>query len=78
MKYSYEEFVADLEMGHEIEFNVQREDYSISHNDKGWYFSKLNSDYHTFSDVTNLLENIRIMGQTLKEMWDQVEIKSIF
>jgi hypothetical protein len=79
LKYSYEELVADLEVGHEIEFYFQGKNYSISHNDKGWYFSKYESDdYHTYSDVKNLLENTKILGQTLKEIWRLVEIKSIY
>jgi len=79
MEYSYNDLVNDLEIGHEIEFTHLNCDYSISHNDQGWHLYCVDTgNNQSFKDVGDLLNNGKILGKSLRDIWNSVNIRSIF
>lgn len=79
MNYSFQELTKDLEMGHEVEFWFQNNKYSISHDKNGWYFTKFGDElYQTFTDHSLLLKNAKVGAKTIKNIWNEVKVESIF
>ncbi|MCJ8012730.1 hypothetical protein MUG84_13415 [Paenibacillus sp. KQZ6P-2] len=79
MEYTYQEFIEDLNMGHEIEFLLDCERYSISYNNNGWHLTKFgNEKYSTYGNVNDLLDNAKINNKSLLEIWNRIKIDSIF
>jgi len=79
MDYSYEELKSDLATGHEVEFYYNGHKYSISNNKFGWYLTKYyDENYQSFKTVNELLERGKINRKTLEEIWDEVDVETIF
>ncbi|GAA0352354.1 hypothetical protein [Bacillus horti] len=79
MKYTFEELVKDLEMGHEVEFWFEDNKYSISHNENGWFFKKFGDEFfQTYTDPSSLLAKVKVDSKSLKEIWNEVKIESVF
>jgi hypothetical protein len=79
MAYAYNELITDLEIGHEIEFYYKGNKYSITHNNTGWFLSQFNSEeYQSFTNYENLLKHAKIELKTLKEIWSDIKLESIF
>ncbi len=77
--YSYKELKYDLEMGHEVEFFHMKKKYSISNNKDGWYLTRYyDENYQPFKTVQELLEYGRITGKSLEDIWDQVQVETVF
>lgn len=80
LRYSFEQLEEDLGLGHEIEFIYQGEKYSITQTDNGWNIMKF-YDYDTlqvFNNEKDLLKNARIKSKQLKDIWEDVEVTTIF
>lgn len=74
MKYTFSDLVEDLNIGMEVEFYYHNNRYSISNNEKGWYFTKYGEiNYYSFNNVEELLQMVRIDSLKLEEIWDKVE-----
>ncbi|MFC9775957.1 hypothetical protein [Paenibacillus chitinolyticus] len=78
MPYSYEDLERDLAIGHEVEFKYMGREYSITNNKAGWYLSEPDSKYQMFADKIDLLEKGTIDGKNLKDIWNDVEVTTIF
>ncbi|EYE87144.1 hypothetical protein Q428_15000 [Fervidicella metallireducens AeB] len=79
MEYSYEEFMEDVKMGHEIEFIYHKVTYFITHDNRGWILANINDKTsQCFTNVEDLLENARIDSKSLSNVWTQVEIDTIY
>ncbi|MFM1652562.1 hypothetical protein ACI7RC_10740 [Brevibacillus sp. B_LB10_24] len=80
MKYSYEDFEADIKLGREVEFIYMNNRYSITNTQEGWQFMKY-YDYDTlqvFENEEDLLKNANINSKPLKELWNDISIDIIF
>jgi hypothetical protein len=71
MEYTYLDLVNDLETGREIEFFLNSEKYSISHNNGGWYLTKFSEPdiYQSFKNHQELLVNAVIEHKNLEKIW---------
>lgn len=79
LKYTFKELSNDLETGHEVEFWFQENKYSISHNKNGWFFTKFGDEtYQTYPDHVSLLENTKIGSKSIKDIWNDVKVESVF
>ncbi|MDR6227559.1 hypothetical protein [Desmospora profundinema] len=78
-KLSYEDFVQDLNTGHDIEFEYIGKKYSITNSQDGFSLCEYNSSEPiTFASVAELLEKAKISGRTIKEIWPEIKVKDIF
>jgi hypothetical protein len=78
MSYSYDELCRDLDIGHELHFKYKEKEYSISHTIEGSYLSEFYGEYQSFNDHAELLQKGTIEGKSLKDIWDDVEVTTIF
>jgi len=71
---TYEEMANSLSFGEEYNFYYNNEEYWISKNKEGNYLTKV-SDGSTqcFPNSEELLENAKIDGKTIKELWDDIQ-----
>jgi hypothetical protein len=56
MPYTYNELCKDLDIGHEMHFKYKGKEYSISHNNEGYYLSEFNGEHQSFIDHVELLQ----------------------
>ncbi|MBN6188298.1 hypothetical protein JQN58_15680 [Aneurinibacillus sp. BA2021] len=80
-EYLYEYFVFHLHQGHEFDFFYQSYKYAISYGTgKKRYFTKYGDadNFQSFDTVEELLENLRIDNKTIKEIWKDIEVVSIY
>lgn len=69
---TYSELMEALRFGHEVEFNIGTEAYSITQSQDGWHYTVV-SDYEndlTFDTTEELLMHVRIEQLTLHEICD--------
>jgi hypothetical protein len=79
LEYSYQQLVEDLHIGHEIEFLFSNKKYSFSNNESGWFLTVFGEEqYQSFCSVSSLLEQARIEGKSIEEIWIYVNVTSIF
>lgn len=79
MKYVFESLKNDLKMGREIDFFYKSEKYGISHGNSAWYLSRYKDGYfQEFKSYNELLEKSIILGNSLKDIWSDVEIDYIY
>lgn len=80
-KITYEEFVILLFVGEEIDFIYKDTQYYIIHssvNVTSMFITKLNGEQNVpekredFSNIFDLLNNFRIDGKKISEIWDEV------
>ena len=74
--YSYNEFLEDLNRGHEIHFIYKEENYYIR-GQNFWKFNDADSEI-AGEDTNELLQKVRLEGKTLMELWNIIEINIIF
>ncbi|PFH88709.1 hypothetical protein [Bacillus sp. AFS088145] len=79
-QYSYEEFLEDLSMGREIHFIYKNDNYYIGCGTGQFMFWK---SYDSTSEIVgdgleDLLRKVRLDGKQIKEIWDLIEIDTIF
>lgn len=80
MYYSYGDLIEDLDMGREIHFIYKDETYYIGCGTGQFMFWKF---YDTESevkgeDVEDLLRKVKLDGKQIEEVWDLIEIDTIF
>ncbi|AZU62485.1 hypothetical protein [Neobacillus mesonae] len=78
MDYSYEELVRDIKMGHEIEFSYKGKIYGTLNVKEGFGLGENNKEFVFYKNPQELLDNGTINGKKLKDIWDKVEIITIF
>jgi len=78
MDYTYDELIKDLEIGHEVHFRFAGKEYSISHSKKGWHLYEFYKDGQTFATQSDLLKHGTINGKHLSDIWEMVEVTTIF
>ncbi|WP_264740041.1 hypothetical protein [Cytobacillus firmus] len=80
MNYSYEEFLKDLDIGREIHFIYKDETYFIGRGTGHFMFWKFYDSASEIKgeDVEDLLRKVNFDGKKIKEVWDLIEIDSIF
>ncbi|MGG0934510.1 hypothetical protein ABHN11_00045 [Brevibacillus centrosporus] len=78
MDYTLEDLKRDLETGHEVHFRYKGKDYSISNSQNGWHLCEFYKDDQTFETQSDLLKNGKINGKHLSEIWEAVEVTTIF
>lgn len=77
--YSYEEFIEDLNLGHEVEFDLNDFHFLISYNEDGWYCVKQNEEVQLrYDSVEQLISKSKIEGKTIKELWNHIIVTSVF
>lgn len=79
MNFSYEQLKAYLSQGREVEFYYNNKKYSISNNHDGVYLTEYHNPVHQdFKTDTELLENGKIQGLSIRDIWDDVIIDVLF
>ncbi|PWW38953.1 hypothetical protein DET54_11313 [Paenibacillus pabuli] len=77
--YSYNEFIEDLNLGHEIEFILNDTHFLISYNVSGCYCIKENEEAQVmYESVEQLLNQVKINGKTLKSLWGSIIVSDVF
>jgi hypothetical protein len=79
-QYSYEEFLEDIIMGREIHFIYKEEEYYIGRGTGQFMFWKFYDSASEIigEDVEDLLRKVRLEAKQIKEVWDLIEIDTIF
>ncbi|GED15538.1 hypothetical protein [Aneurinibacillus migulanus] len=78
-EYTFQIFTEDLKIGREFNFSYKNKKYFISRGKGVWFLSyDKEKEPFTFKDVEDLLTNARIEGAKLEDIWDEVEVTSIF
>ncbi|SDB91432.1 hypothetical protein [Shouchella lonarensis] len=66
-RYTFTDFVEDLEIGHEFQFNFHDKEYHISWVDDGVLFT-YEGDSTQYETVKELIAHVKINSNTLKEV----------
>ncbi|WP_219834729.1 hypothetical protein [Paenibacillus sp. R14(2021)] len=71
---NYSEFEQLVSCGMEYSFYLTDEEYWISHNEDGFYLTRVR-DRHSqeFKTAEALFKNGRINGKSLLELWDSIK-----
>lgn len=79
-KYGYDTFIDDLEIGHEFHFMYREKEYSISHSAFKTYLTKHGDPDNAleFDDQMEILNGPMIDGKTMKELWPEIRMITIF
>ena len=68
-----------IDLGHELEFSVDKEFYFLSHHQTSKAVSLWNNGKEqSFNSITELLENALIDGQSFLSMWEKAKMESLF
>lgn len=78
MLYSYDELVRDIKIGHEIEFKYKGKIYGTVNIEKGYGLGEHNKEFGYFKTPEEHLNNGKIKGEKLKDIWNEVEIITIY
>lgn len=80
MNYSYEKFLHDLNIGHEIHFIYKETDYYIGCGTGHYMFYKAYDDSSEIfgDDVDDLFRKVKLHGNSIKEVWNDIKIDIIF
>lgn len=79
-QYNYEEFLKDLSMGREIHFIYKDEEYYIGCGTGQFMFWRFYDSASEIigEDIEDLLIKVKLDEKEIKEVWDLIEINSIF
>ncbi|QTH45392.1 hypothetical protein J4772_13845 [Cohnella sp. LGH] len=70
----YSELMQLVSCGMEYNFYVETEEYWISHNENGYYLTRVRDSHsQEFRTAGDLFENGRINGKSLLELWDDIK-----
>lgn len=73
------EFIAATMINREIEFSCRGVDYFKSCSDKGYYIANLKDNtVQYFKTPKELLENCRLEGKALSELWNEINIQCLY
>ena len=80
MDSSYKQFLEDLGIGREIHFIYKGENYYIGCGTSEWMFWKFyDSDSEVIGeDMEDLLSKVMLEGKLIKEVWELIDIDTIF
>lgn len=79
MKCNFEEFIENVNMGREIEFIYINTMYFITHNKRKWRLIKVDDKSSQWFDSPNeLIKKAKINSKHLWEIWDFVDIDTIY
>ncbi|MCM3126007.1 MULTISPECIES: hypothetical protein [unclassified Mesobacillus] len=78
MHYSYDDLVRDIKIGHEIEFKYKGKLYGTINVIEGYGLGEHNKEFEYFKTPEELLNNGKINGEHLKDIWNEVEVITIF
>lgn len=69
-----EDFIQMVSCGMEYNFYLKDEEYWISHNESGYYLTRV-KDSHSqeFATAEELFKNGRIDGASISELWDEIK-----
>lgn len=71
---NYSELIQLVSCGMEYNFYLKDKEYWISHNEDGYYLSRVSDSYsQEFKTAEDLFENGRIDGKSLLELWDDIK-----
>ncbi|AZS13999.1 hypothetical protein EI981_05730 [Paenibacillus lutimineralis] len=71
---THSEFIQLVKCGMEYNFYVKDEEYWISSNENGYYLTRVrDSSSQEFKTPEELLENGRINGLSLFDLWDDLK-----
>ncbi|MFD3446547.1 hypothetical protein ACFDTO_18285 [Microbacteriaceae bacterium 4G12] len=73
MKYTYEDLVRDVNIGHDIEFIFNGKLYGIINVREGFGLGEDKKKFKYFKTPQELLDNGTIDEKSLKEIWGEVE-----
>ncbi|GAQ19770.1 cytoplasmic protein [Oceanobacillus picturae] len=77
-RYSYQELVRDIHIGHEIEFTYKGKRYITLNVLEGFGLCEDNVSVSYYKNPEELIKNGEIDGKSLKDIWNDVEDISIF
>ncbi|RHH66669.1 MULTISPECIES: hypothetical protein [Vagococcus] len=70
----FQNFINSLEYGEEYKFYYNDKEYWISQANDRYYFTDIaNKNTQTFSSIKELLIDIRVEGQSLKNIWENIK-----
>lgn len=70
----FEEYKTLVQCGMEYNFYIDDAEYWISHNEDGYYLTRVIDSYtQEFSSSDELFQNARICGKTISELWDVIQ-----
>jgi len=78
MDYTYDELVRDIKIGHEIEFRYKGKIYGTLNVEEGFGLGEHKKKFVFYETPEDLLENGKINGETLEDIWNEVEVITIF
>lgn len=79
MKYSYNEFVEYVKIGHEIEFTYKGIIYFETHNGREVILLKTDDNIkQIFRNQDEFLSKVRIDSKRIEEIWNDIIIESIY
>ncbi|QOS80853.1 hypothetical protein JNUCC31_08265 [Paenibacillus sp. JNUCC31] len=71
----FEEMKQRVEMGEEFQFYYKLDSYWISHNQAGFYLTRVKDSYSQFFKTSNeLFKDAQIEGKKLLELWNELDI----
>ena len=79
MRYTYEDFIKDLKIGHEFDFCCKNEKYAIAEASEGWYIIKVGEDdCRCYKDISNFIANLSIDSKHISTIWDDITFNMIY
>ncbi|MFD2629551.1 hypothetical protein [Oceanobacillus kapialis] len=76
-RYTYQELVRDIHIGHEIEFKYKGKLYITLNVQEGFGLAESNKYCTYHKTPKELLQKGKIEGKSLKDLWEDVEVISI-
>ncbi|WP_261180596.1 SMI1/KNR4 family protein [Anaerobacillus sp. CMMVII] len=73
MNYSFDQLKQDLNSGEMISFSYQESIYHLNEHSHQWHLSDYQGDLQSFHSTDELLEQARIAGKLLKDLWVNVK-----
>lgn len=79
-KYSFDNVLDSLRRGHELDFSYKQYLYSIHcHFPDSWYITLLEPHFTvSSSSIEELFGSIDFSGKKIDEIWDDIEIRTIY
>jgi hypothetical protein len=78
MGYSFEELIKDLNIGREFEFSFKAKKYYIGCGTGKYLFWEFNNEASEIIGKKELLSKVKVEGKSIKDIWEFIEIDSIF
>jgi len=70
----FEEFKSLVKCGVEYNFDIENTEYWISHNNEGYYLTRVKDTYtQSFKTSEELFEKAKIGNNSLEKLWPQIK-----